>query len=367
MVLLTARDGFTAVAVVLLAGTVPRLLGPVGGALADRMGRRSLMRGCLLAQAAAIGLIAATLPPLPVLAALVAASALFATAFGPASSSSVPGLVPAADLRRANALIGTALNVQIAIGPAVGGLLVGLGGARSAFAVDTGSFLVAALLLGRLPALPPGAASGGGIWSDTRAGLAYVRHSAPVAALVLGTLVFLAFAAIDNVALVFLVEDRLGGSATAYGLVQAAFGVGMLVASGVLVGVSRQLGEGRLLLGGGAATIAGSLATAAAPGLLVGAGAQALAGVGNGLEEVATSTYVQRLVPAPMLGRVFGVVATTAQLGSGLAYVAGAPLVAVAGPRTAFVVAGVGAAVGILVLLPAVRAAGTVGQPGSPG
>lgn len=82
LVLLTAREGSTAVAVVLLAGTVPRLLGPVGGALADRMGRRSLMRGCLFAQAAVVGLIAATLPPLPVLAALVAASALFAEHHG---------------------------------------------------------------------------------------------------------------------------------------------------------------------------------------------------------------------------------------------------------------------------------------------
>ena len=46
----------------------------------------------------------------------------------------------------------------------------------------------------------------------------------------------LAFLAVDNVALVFLVRETLGGSAIAYGLVEAVFGVGMLAGSFLLLG-----------------------------------------------------------------------------------------------------------------------------------
>lgn len=356
LVLLTARQGAGAVAVVLLANTLPRFLGPVGGALADRWDRRRLMQLCAVGQLAVLAVVAAALPPLPVLALLFAASALLATAFGPASSSSVPDLVAPAELTRANALIGTALNVQVAAGPALGGLLVGLGSVRLAFAVDAATFALSALLLGRLPALLPGGARIAGVWASTREGLRYVRRSPAVRALVAGLVLFVAFASIDNVALVFLVEDRLGGSATAYGLVQAGFGLGMLVVSLGLGGLRRPLASGPLLVAGAGASAAGAFATAAAPTLALAGGAQALAGIGNGIENVALDTHVQRVVPAPMLGRVFGAVSTAAQVGAGLAYVAGAPLVAALGPRGAFVVAGAGSVLGLLVLLPALRA-----------
>jgi hypothetical protein len=45
-----------------------------------------------------------------------------------------------------------------------------------------------------------------------------------------------AFVSIDNVALVFLVRDTLGGGAAAYRIVSAAFGAGMLIGS---VGIMR--------------------------------------------------------------------------------------------------------------------------------
>lgn len=73
LTLLTARHGTGAVAIVLLAGALPRFLGPVGGALADRWDRRALIRGCAVCQALTIAVVALTLPPVPVLAALVAA------------------------------------------------------------------------------------------------------------------------------------------------------------------------------------------------------------------------------------------------------------------------------------------------------
>lgn len=359
LILLTARHGATDVTIVLLAGALPRFLGPVGGALADRWDRRTVMRACAAGQAAAIALVAVTLPPIPLLAMLVAAEALLATAFNPASSSCVPQLVDESQLSRANSMLGTAFNVQTAAGPALGGLLVGLGGTRTAFAVDAATFIVSALLLSRLPSLRPTHPQAGGIWASTRDGGRYVARSRALRSFIVGSVVFVAFAAIDNVALVFLVEGPLRGSASAYGLVQACFGIGMLIASLGLSTRWRAPAAGSLVVAGAGATAAGSLLTAAAPSLTAAGGAQAVAGVGNGVEIVATNTYIQQLVPTQMLGRVFGAVGTAAQVGSSLAYAAGAPLVAGAGPRGAFTVAGAGTIVGLFILLRGIRVGGS--------
>jgi hypothetical protein len=57
---------------------------------------------------------------------------------------------------------------------------------------------------------------------------------------------------------------------------------------------------------------------------------------------VGSDTMVQQTVPAGMLGRAFGAVGAAAQLASGIAYVAGGPLVAAVGPRAALLSAGLG-------------------------
>ncbi|MGZ8632041.1 MAG: hypothetical protein ACXWZF_13920 [Actinomycetota bacterium] len=53
-------------------------------------------------------------------------------------------------------------------------------------------------------------------------------------AVALTLFVGVAFAAIDNVALVFLTRDELGGGFAAFGVVTSAFGFGMLATSLVL-------------------------------------------------------------------------------------------------------------------------------------
>ncbi|MET7951643.1 hypothetical protein [Micromonospora sp. NPDC005324] len=62
-----------AVSLLLLVGDfAPSLLGPFTGALAERLNLRRLMVVCELIQAAVLLVIVLTLPPLPVLLALVA-------------------------------------------------------------------------------------------------------------------------------------------------------------------------------------------------------------------------------------------------------------------------------------------------------
>ena len=94
-----------------------------------------------------------------------------------------------------------------------------------------------------------------------------------------------------------------------------------------------------LVLLGITATGAGILLTGPAPALAVVA-AQPVAGAGNAVETIGFDTLVQDLVPRPLLGRVFGIVGTAAQVGAAMAYAAGGLLVDVLGARATFVAAG---------------------------
>jgi MFS family permease len=115
----------TAVGVLLLASSLPRFLGPLAGVVADRVEQRTLMVLCDVGNAAIFATISWSRPSFGVLLALVAASAVLDTLFAPAGRSAVPALVDGDDLLRANAWMGTSLNLQVALGTLLGGTLVG--------------------------------------------------------------------------------------------------------------------------------------------------------------------------------------------------------------------------------------------------
>jgi MFS family permease len=357
IVLFASGSGPAAVGLALLANTAPRLLGPLAGALADRVERRRLMTACQLGQALVMALLAVLPPALPTLLAVSAVAGLLATAFGPAARSATPRLVDRQDLGRANAMLGTALNLQVILGPALGGLLVAQGGPRTAFAVDALSFAVSAALLARLPRLRADGVGRRslGLLADSLTGLAYIARTPGPRALVLGLLLVVSFAAVDNVALVFLVRDTLGGDARDYGAVQATYGLGMLAASVAVTRAFAHRSPLALLAAGIAATGAGTLLTGLAPAVGMAAAWQALAGSGNAVENIANATAVQQVVPPHLLGRVFGATGTAAQAGSAVAYGAGGPLLAATSPRAVFAIAAAGVFSALLVLLPLLR------------
>jgi MFS family permease len=353
LVLLVAPSGPAAVSAVLLGTALPQLLGPAAGAIADRVDQRRLLAGCEAGQGTVYLVIAVDRPPLPELLVLVTVAALLATAMSPAGRSSITRLVPDGRLPQANALIGLALNLPLVAGPALGGLLAGLAGVTPAFALNAGSFFASALLLTRLGPLPPPTVSTrDGIMAETRAGLHYVAHHRLVRGLALGMLVFVSFAAADNVTLVFLIRNSLHGSDLGYGVANAAFGVGMAVASVALaIGASRRPATFWLISGVVAGAI-GMAVTGMAPVLALACAGQALAGSGNTAELVGTDTLIQQSVAPALLSRAFGVVYSAAQLGSVIAYLAASALVAFTNPRVAFLVASAGMVAGLLVLGP---------------
>jgi len=225
--------------------------------------------------------------------------------------------------------------------------------------VNAASFGISALLLTGLgPLAPlerPAPEARPGLLADTISGLGYARENPAVRGLVLGTLIFVTFAAMDNVALVFLVRRALHGPAAEYGIISAAFGAGMVTASLALTVKADRRPAAFWLTGGVVAGAVGMVLTGIAPTAAVACAGQAVAGAGNTADLVGTDTLVQERVPAHMLGRVFGTVYGGAQLASALSYIIAGPLVALTGPRATFVIGGAGALSGAFVLASALR------------
>jgi MFS family permease len=338
----TERRG-VAVSGLLLANTLPTLLGPLAGALADRVDQRRLMIGAAVGQALLYGAMAAALPPLPLLVVLVAAASTLATLFAPAGRSAVPALVWSGHLLRANSWMGIALTFQGTIGPVVGALLVTVAGIRGALWGNAVSFVICAALLRALPPLPPdtpGSNSPGLVKGAGEGLVSALRH--PVArVLVIGLGLGVMFAAVDDVALVFLVRDELGAGSVGYGVLVSLYGVGLALGSLALMRAPAGRAVAAFSLGL-LLTGFGGLATGLAPVFLAAALAQAVAGIGNGLEVVAADTVVQRSVPRSHRGRVFGVVGAATLLGAAIARGLGGVLVDLTSARTAFVIGGVG-------------------------
>jgi MFS family permease len=357
LVLLIAKHHpATAVGGLLLAESLPMLLSTHAGVIADRFERRRLMIGCQLGQGLIFAVVTVWLPPYAVLLALLVLASLLGTLLRSTTQVAIQATVPNDQLQPANALLGIALWGSVMLGPAIGGALAGLAGARVALAVDTATFAVSAATLVLLPLLPPLADE-----SDSGGAAAALRYAArdPVLrGLMLSMTMLVAFAGVDNVALVFLVRDTLGGGAAAYGAAMALFGVGMVAGSALVVRYKHWRAE-RMLLGSFAMTAGSATILGLAPSLAVVYPAEVLGGMGNGIDVAAQTTLVQRRAPASMLGRMAGAVNSGVAVGFLVAYLGGGALVDATSPRAAFLVAAAGTLLAIVVARPVWRSAPT--------
>jgi MFS family permease len=332
-----------AVAALLLAGDfAPALLGPLTGTVADRLDRRRVMVACELVQGALVVAIALWLPSLPLLLVLVGLRAVAGQVFQPASRAAVPAVVPEPDLERANAAVGVATNGGETLGPLVAAVALPLLDVRGVLLLDAAAFAISAVLLAFLPALPgdgPGR-DRASFLADARTGLRYLWRERTVRVVTLGFVAIVACNGIDDVALVFLATDTLGGGDGAVGLLLAAVGIGLLAGYALLARTRRRVAMPALLLAGFAVSSAGNLLTGLAWAVAAAFALQAVRGLGIAALDVAATTLVQRIVPAGLLGRVFGTLYGGIGVAAALAYVLGGLLLDRTGPRTAFVTAG---------------------------
>ncbi|TDD71380.1 MFS transporter [Jiangella aurantiaca] len=337
-----------AVALLLLVGDLaPALLSPLAGAVSDRWDRRRVMIGCELVQAGLLAAIALSLPPLPLLLALVGVRAVAGHVFLPASRAAVATLVSPRDQAAANSALGLATNGGEAAGPLVAAALFPLVGVRGVLLVDAATFLLSALLLVRLPALPPSPSAGsevpaGGLLRGARDGVAHLWREPALRIIGLGFCAVVAFNGIDDVALVVLSKDTFAAGDSASAALLAAVGIGLFAGYALLARWSAQASMLWLLVAGFAVSSVGNLLTGLAWAVAAAFVLQTVRGLGIAAMDVATNTLLPRLVPDAMLGRVFGNLYGAIGLSAGLSYVAGGLLLDATSAPVTLVVAGAG-------------------------
>lgn len=203
----------------------------IGGALADRLPRRTMMIASDLARLVVIGALAGidaagqlTFTALAVLALLAGLGDGF---FFPAFGGIVPLVVEQASLPSANSLIGVARWGSLLVGPSLAAVLYGGFGSATVFALDAASFVVSA---GFLAAARPRAVVAEeklGALREIAAGVRYVsRFPWLWVTISLFALILMFQLAPQQVLMPALVREHFGRGVGAYGLLTAAFGVG---------------------------------------------------------------------------------------------------------------------------------------------
>jgi DHA3 family tetracycline resistance protein-like MFS transporter len=305
----------TALSVVGLATTVPLVVFVLlGGVVSDRFDRRNVMIAADLVRVLAIGAVAGLslsgsieLWHLIVLAGFFGFGEAF---FGPAFAAIVPDIVPTERLVEANSLnqLVRPLAQRLA-GPAVGGAVIALSGAGSAFALSAFLFFASAAALLVMAPRPAGAPAGAGasIRRDIAEGFHFVRSQTWIwGTLIAACVTLLVFWGPYEVLIPYLVKNELGGGADALGLVFASGGIGAIIASIVFAQygfprrhitfmyVSWSLGGLTIALYGVATELWQAMVVSFVEGACFAVGM------------IVWGTMLHRLVPSELLGRVEG-------------------------------------------------------------
>ncbi|GAA2119431.1 MFS transporter [Actinomadura napierensis] len=151
--------GATGIGLVLVGGPIVFMaLSPVGGVVADRYPRRTVLACCQYASAAVQGAVAVLVltgsASVPALAGLQLVQGAVTAFFGPAARGLLPQLVDKEALPDANGLAQISNNMVAIGGPPVAGVVIAFSGPGWVLAWDAVSFLLSGLLFGGL-AVPP--------------------------------------------------------------------------------------------------------------------------------------------------------------------------------------------------------------------
>ncbi len=315
------RTGSAAwVAAATLARFVPYVVvSPLGGLIADRYHRRTVMMASELismATMAAITVTAALAGPAVVVIALVAVAACAATLYQACGTAMVQDVLPENELAAGNSLFSTVDNIAFVAGPAGGALLLLLGAPAIAFGVNAATFVLSALFLSRVRARSDDIGERPGAAHALRAGLhAFLGNRAVpvlVGCLVAGNVVY----GLELVVLVLVSSELLGTGAEGLGWLLAASGIGGVAGAAVsarLATSSRTRTTAAvlvLLTGFPLASLAAARLPVIAYAVLV------VEGIAIICLDVLVNTAIQRLVAPPLLGRVAGLTLSLTSVGT---------------------------------------------------
>lgn len=239
------------VALVSTALSLPTVLfAPIAGAFADMTDRRRMViltQGCLFVTATAIAVLS--------IAGLVTSWMMLLLMFlmGTGLAVNMPPwqslqseVVPKEQLVQAATLTAVGANIGRAVGPAIGGVVVGLSGVGGVFAVAAVTYGMAFSFTARMGPAPVHDRQRERLGEALKAGNRYVRFSGTTRRILLWTCIFIPVNSALWALLPALANRRLGLNATGYGLLLGAVGAGALVGALAMPSVKTRLSSASL-------------------------------------------------------------------------------------------------------------------------
>jgi MFS family permease len=307
-----------AVGIVTFAGMVQFIIvGPIAGAVADRLDRRRLaLIAVLIMMVSSSGLAALTLAELVQVWHIVGLAIVHGMAMAlaqPAVQALLPNLVPAEHLLNAVALTGISQHGSRIVGPLFGAVLLAKFGAGIVFVFAALILICALLQLLRIqhrpdpPAVSPGLTlSTGSIFRDIVGGLVHIRRDSRLFT-VIGCVMFHCAFTMAYESLLPRLAEGLGGGSNTFSAIVMGIGAGAIVGAFGVSLVRRPSLQGGALaitgMGSGLAMII--LGSATSPAVAV-AGA-VLAGATQAIYMTISNTLVLQVVPDAFRGRVMSI------------------------------------------------------------
>jgi MFS family permease len=327
----------------------------VGGALADAVDRRWMVRITELSLAGASGvLLANALLPSPQLWLLFVVAALMAGLDGlqrPSLEALTPRLVTRDELPAASALTSLRGSVGMIAGPAVGGGLIALAGLPATYGFDVATFVFSLGVLSRMRAVPPPPEAERPSVRRIVEGFRYARSREEL----IGTY------GVDMIAMFFGMPNALFpalaenfGGAGALGLLYAAPSIGSLLVIATSGWTSRVQRHGAAVCVAATVWGLGIVLLGFAHSLPLAVAALALAGAADMVSGIFRSVIWDQTIPDRLRGRLAGIEQVSFSTGPLLGNVEAGAVASAFGVRASIVsggvlcIAGVVAAVALL-------------------
>jgi predicted MFS family arabinose efflux permease len=272
----------------------------------------------------------------------------------PAWQSIVPQLVPKQDLAAAVASNGVGVNISRAIGPALGGVVIGSLGIAAPFWINALSNLgvIGALLWWRPPSSQPSGLPPERLAGAMVIGFRHVRYNPDLRATLIRAIAFFFFASAYWALLPLVARDQIAGGPELYGMLLGAIGIGAVAGAFTLPWMKAKLGPDRLVATGTLGTALSLLLLGVAHHSALGLAACSIAGISWIAVLASLNVSVQVSLPDWVRGRglamfvtvFFGAMTAGSALWGQLASGLGLP--------AAHFIAAVGAVVGIALTWP---------------
>jgi MFS family permease len=311
----------------------PRLiLYPLAGVVGDRINRKWIMVSMDFGRGAVIlflaHLAARNIVTIPVLFAAQFVISLMNALFGPATLAMLPDLVEEEDLTRANSTIQGITSVSSIVGPALGGILYGVGGIQIAFLLNGISFILSGIseFFIQYYQITKKIEKVHEVITDLKEGFSFIKtHKGVLTLLVFALVLNFLMAPFVFVLIPFVLRTVIGFSSEQYGLLQTSFVTGILIGN-IVIGtllakkkIKPMLCNGLLLQIGFTFVFVGLIfpqvlsrigyASWTLFSLLF--GTFMAIGIFNAFANTPLMVEIQKLTPAQFMARVFSVMETT--------------------------------------------------------